>query len=326
MLAVAYNLDSSQWAVIDAYTRELEDKLVATIGAALGSPRPGRLSFGRSDAGFAKNRRTLFSPNGPVDHDMPVLRVDDSSGRLRAVVFGYACHNTTIGAEVCKLSGDYAGFCQAELRRNHPGAEALFVAGCGADANPYPRGSEELARAHGSELSAAVDKALSNTLQPLSGPLRASFERVNLAFASAPSREELEHRLEDRNPYIVRHARNMLAILDRDGKLPADYPYPIQVWQFGKDLTWIALGGEVVVDYDLRLKKMFGADRLWVSGYSNDVMGYIPSLRVLKEGGYEGSGAMIYYVRPGPWSERTLLFEIDPVSRDHGAVECEARL
>ena len=65
---------------------------------------------------------------------------------------------------------------------------------------------------------------------------------------------------------------------------------------------------------------MFGADRLWVSGYSNDVMGYIPSLRVLKEGGYEGSGAMIYYVRPGPWSERTLLFEIDPVSRDSRCV------
>jgi hypothetical protein len=229
--------------------------------------------------------------------------VDDAAGRLRAVVFGYACHNTTIGAEVSKLSGDYAGFCQAELRRSHPGVEALFVAGCGADANPYPRGSEELARAHGSELAAAVDKSLSDTLQPLRGPLRASFERVNLAFAPAPSRDELERRLQDKNPYVVKHAREMLAILDRDGNLPADYPYPIQVWQFGKNLTWIALGGEVVVDYDLRLKNMFGADRLWVSGYSNDVMGYIPSLRVLKEGGYEGGGAMMYYVRPGPWSD-----------------------
>ncbi len=95
----------------------------------------------------------------------------------------------------------------------------------------------------------------------------------------------------------------MLAILDRDGKLPTAYPYPIRVWQFGKDLTWIALGGEVVVDYGLRLKEMFGAGRLWVSGYSNDVIGYIPSLRVLKEGGYEGCAAMIYYMRPGPWSD-----------------------
>ena len=303
MLAVAYNLDPGQWSVIDAYTRELEDKLVSVIGGALGDLRPARLSFGRSEAGFAKNRRTQFSPNGPVDHDVPVLRVDDPAGKMRAVVFGYACHNTTMSGEVCQLNGDYAGFCQAELRKSHPGAEAFFVAGCGADANPYPRGSEEAARAHGAELATAVDKALGNTFQPIGGPLRASFERVSLAFAPAPSREELERRLQDKNEYVARHAREMVAILDRDGKLPADYPYPIQVWKFGKDLTWIALGGEVVVDYDLRLKKMFGSDRLWVSGYSNDVMGYIPSLRVLKEGGYEGGGAMIYYVRPGPWSD-----------------------
>jgi len=303
MLAVAYKLDAAQWSDIDAYTRELEDKLVSTIGAALGSLHPARVSFGHTAAGFAKNRRTQFSPNGPVDHDVPVLRVDDRSGKLRAVVFGYACHNTTIGPEVCRLNGDYAGFCQTELRKHHPGAEALFVTGCGADANPFPRGTEELARAHGSELAVAVDKALGNSLQPIGGPLRASFERVNLEFAPAPSREELSKRLEDKNQYVARHAREMLAILDHEGKLPANYPYPIQVWQFGKDLTWIALGGEVVVDYDLRLKQIFGAYRLWVSGYSNDVMGYIPSLRVLKEGGYEGGGAMIYYVRPGPWSD-----------------------
>jgi hypothetical protein len=318
MLAVAYNLDPGQWSVIDAYTRELEDKLVSAIGGALSNLQPARLSFGRSEAGFAKNRRTQFSPNGPVDHDVPVLRVDDRAGQMRAVVFGYACHNTTIGPEVRQLNGDYAGFCQLDLRKGHPGAEAFFVAGCGADANPYPRGSEEAARAHGAELAAAVDKALGNTLQPVGGPLRSSFERVNLTFAPAPSREEVERRLQDKNEYVARHAREMLAILDRDGKLPADYPYPIQVWKFGRDLTWIALGGEVVVDYDLRLKKMFGADRLWVSGYSNDVMGYIPSLRVLEEGGYEGGGAMIYYVRPGPWSnavEDTIVNAVERLVR-----------
>jgi neutral ceramidase len=254
MLAVAYDLDPGQWSVIDAYTHELENKLVSAIGDALGDLSPARLSFGHSQAGFAKDRRTQFLANGPVDHDVPVLRVDDAAGRMRAVVFGYACHNTTMPAEVCQLNGDYAGFCQAELRKRHPGAEAFFVAGCGADANPYPRGSEELARTNGSELAAAVDKALRNTLQPVGGPLRTSFERVNLAFVPAPSREEFERRLQDKNAYVARHAREMLASLDRDGKLPASYPYPIQVWRFGRDLTWIALGGEVVVDYDLRLK------------------------------------------------------------------------
>ena len=41
-----------------------------------------------------------------------------------------------------------------------------------------------------------------------------------------------------------------------------------------------------------------------MTGYANDVMAYIPSLRVLKEGGYEGGGAMIYYGLPTVWAPR----------------------
>jgi hypothetical protein len=302
MLAVAYNLDASQWREIDEYTKDLQEKMVMTIGHALRSLHPARLSFGHSTAGFAKNRRVQYSPNGPVDHDVPILRVTDPAGRLRAVVFGYACHNTTLPAEMCRISGDYAGFAQAELEKQHPRAVAMFVMGCGADANPAPRGTEESARAHGAALSKAVGRVLSDPLQAVSASVGAAFEKVSLAFDTPPSREELESRTRDKNPYVAKHAREMLAIIERDGRLPTDYPYPIQVWRFGNDLTWIALAGEVVVDYDLRLKKMFGPERLWVSGYSNDVFAYIPSERVLKEGGYEGGGAMIYYVQPGRWA------------------------
>jgi hypothetical protein len=302
MLAVAYDLDDAQWREIDEYTKELEQKLVVTIGAALRDLRPARLSSGHSTAGFAKNRRVQFTPDGPVDHDVPILRVDDASGHMRAVVFGYACHNTTFPAEMCRINGDYAGFAQAELEQKHPGAVALFVMGCGADANPFPRGTEEIARAHGKTLAGAVDGALDGPLAPVSGNVKTTFETVSLAFDRPPSRDELNERLHDKNPFIAKHAREMLNILGNKGRLPADYPYPIQVWRFGNDLTWIALGGEVVVDYDLRLKSLFGKDRLWVSGYSNDVFAYIPSLRVLKEGGYEGGGAMIYYVQPAPWA------------------------
>ena len=42
---------------------------------------------------------------------------------------------------------------------------------------------------------------------------------------------------------------------------------------------------------------------MWVAGYANDTMAYIPSLRVLKEGGYEGESAMLYYGRPSPWAD-----------------------
>ena len=58
--------------------------------------------------------------------------------------------------------------------------------------------------------------------------------------------------------------------------LSQTYPYPVQLWRVGPELQWITLGGEVVVDYSLRLKKELGP-ATWVAGYTNDVMAYIPS-------------------------------------------------
>ena len=113
----------------------------------------------------------------------------------------------------------------------------------------------------------------------------------------------------------------MLAILDRDGHLPYDYPYPVQAWQFGRDLTLVAMGGELLSDYALRLKKEAGSTRLWVAGYSNDVFAYIPSLRVLQEGGYEGGGAMLFYGQPGPWApsvEETIVTKVHELMKRVG--------
>ena len=116
----------------------------------------------------------------------------------------------------------------------------------------------------------------------------------------------------------------MLDILERDGKLPDRYPYPVQVWQFGTGITWIILGGEVVVDYSLRFKKQYGWDNVWVAGYSNDVFAYIPSVRILKEGGYEGASAMLGYGQPGPFAEpieEVIAGKVDELVRRTGGIK-----
>jgi len=320
MLGIMYPMNSQQWADVEAYTSELEDNVVKLVGTSLKSLRPARLSFGHGVAGFAMNRRARtkeemvigVNKDGPVDHDVPMLRIDDMHGKIRAVVFGYACHNTT-ARDFLLFNGDYAGFAQARLEKNHPGAMALFMAGCGGDANPYPRGTIELAQQHGEELAAAVEKVLGRELQPVHGPLMTAYEEFPVAFATPPGREELQAQLENKDVYHRNWAQAMLKILDRDGHLPSEYPYPLEMWQFSQDLTLIALGGEVVVDYDLRLKKEWGAEKLWVAAYCNDVFAYIPSLRVLKEGGYEGGGAMVYYGQPGPFAptiEETIIGKV----------------
>lgn len=321
MLVVAYDMNEEQWSAAKTYTRELEDKVVAVIGAALKDLQPAWLSFGHTEANFCANRRVKtengyvggVNPSGSVDHIVPVLRIGGKAGRLRGVMFGYACHNTTLGADFYQFNGDYAGSAQEQLEERYPGAVAMFVEGCGADANPAPRGTVDLTRKYGEMLADAVDHALRGPLKPVRGPLETAWGLVPIAFAPPPSRAELEGRLHDKSVYIQRHARLMLTVLDRDGRLPSEYPYPVQVWQFGRDLTLIPMAGEVVVDYDLRLKKELGPEKVWVAGYSNDVFAYIPSLRVLEEGGYEGGGAMIYYGQPGPFApsvEETIISKI----------------
>ena len=325
MLGLMYPMNSQQWADVEAYTSELEDKIVELVGASLKSLRPARLGFGHGEASFAMNRRQRtneemvigVNKERPVDHDVPVLRVDDKHGKLQAVVFGYACHCTT-ARDFNQFHGDYAGFAQAWLENNHPGALALFIAGCGADANPYPRGTIELARQHGEELAAAVEKVLVRELQSVRGPLKTAYKEFPVAFATPPGREELQAQLKNKDVYHRNWAEAMLKILDRDGHLPTAYPYPLEVWQFGQDLTLIALGGEAVVDYDLRLKKELGAEKLWVVAYCNDVFAYIPSSRVLQEGGYEGGGAMVYYGQPGPFAptvEETIIGKVHGLVR-----------
>src|SRR5205807_10439921 len=92
-------------------------------------------------------------------------------------------------------------------------------------------------------------------------------------------------------------AKQMLARLSRGEKLPTHYPCPIAVWQFDQDLTLVGLSGEVVVDYVTLLEKALGPNQLWLSAYCNDVFGYLPSARVLQEGGYETRG--LYSGGPG---------------------------
>jgi hypothetical protein len=288
-----YNVDEKQRDVVRRYTEGLIDKTVTAIGASMRNVSPATLHFGQGLAGIAVNRRRdragMRHLPAPVDHDVPVLAVRDPSGGLRAIVAGYACHATVLSDY--QINGDWPGYAQEELERTHPGATALFVQGGGADANPLPRRSVELAQKYGQVLAFAVGEVLRGKMKLLAGPLRTAFELVDLPFQGPRTREEIRKRLDDRNAAWRNRAAYLLKVLDSGGTIPDRYPYPVQVWQFGPDLKFIALGGELVADYSLRLKAQHGWDNTWVAGYSNDVMGYIPSLRVLKEGGYEGGDA-----------------------------------
>jgi len=309
------------------YVESLQQKLLEIIGKSIEGLAQARLSYSHARAGFAMNRRSRMehgyriqpNPDGPIDHDVPVLRVDSTDGKLRAVLFGYACHCTTLS--FYKFCGDYAGFAQEYIEQAHPGTTAMFVAGCGGDQNPYPRGGPrtlQYCMEHGRALANAVEAALAPRARPVGGPIRAVLDTVTLEFAQPPSRQQLQEQAKSENKYERRHAEVLLKELKEAGKIRSTYPYLVQVIEFGDDLTMIALAGEVVVDYSLRLKAELAGRPVWVAGYCNDVFGYLPSLRVLQEGGYEGGGAMVYTPLPGPFApsvEKLVLGKVHELVR-----------
>ena len=279
------------------YTKQLQDKVVEMVEKAAARLEPAQLSWGSGVAHFVMNRRQ-FTPAGVIlganprslaDRSVPVLRVDAPDGKLLAVLFGAAVHNTTLRAQHNDVCGDYAGFAQAFIQEKHPSAQAMFLLGCAGDADPYPHGSMDLAREHGATLGKEICRVLDAKLQPVRGPLTVAFDRTALPLQEPPDRPELEKQAATKS-YRAWIAKQMLAALDRGDKLPTQYTCPFTVWQLGSDLTLVGLSGEVVVDYVPLLEKALGPNRLWLAAYCNDVYGYLPSARVLAEGGYETRG------------------------------------
>jgi hypothetical protein len=279
---------------IARYTRELTDALERVTLEALADLRPAQMAWGVGHVGFAHNRRQFnFRPE---DHSLPVLRVNGSDGRPRALLTSYACHCTTISSNF--VHGDWAGVAQAQIERDFPGAIALTAIGCGADQNPQPRQTMELVEQYGRDLAAEVKRLAAGGMTPINGALECRAKQIRLPFDTLPTRAEWEQRARSSSANIAYHAKKNLARLDRGEKLPTHLPYLVQTWNFGTNLALVFLPGEVTVDYSLRLKLEFDASRLWVNAYANDVPCYIPSARVLAEGGYEGATAMVYYDRP----------------------------
>jgi neutral ceramidase len=297
----------------------LVDKLENLVGDALRDLAPARLLFGNGRATFAVNRRLkgldgsismLPNPNGPTDQDVPVLKVISPEGKLRAVLFGYGCHpvtlvdrGTPVPGYMFQYSGDYAGLAQAEVEKLNPGATALFMQLCAGDQNPATRGDATVSARYGAVLAAEVNRVLQGKLRPVLGNLRTTYELVDLKLRP-DSRQLFEDRLQDKTPIkgpiLARHAKAMLRTYD-EGRVESAYSYPVQGIAWGRDLWLVAMGGEVVVEYALRLKERFGSEGLIVAGYSNDVMAYIPTRQMLSEGGHEVDYSMVVYCHPGPW-------------------------
>ena len=316
-LSDIYPLGAEELKKVSLYTGKLEEKIVALAGEALQNMKPVQVFAENGVTRFQVNRRnneasTLPAKtdlDGPNDYAVPVIRVSDPSGKLLAVAFGYACHNTVLN--IYKWSGDYAGFAQLELEKMYPGVTAMFFQGAGADQNPLPRGSVGHAQQYGRTLAAAVDRVIQSDMRALVPTLVTAYTEVELTLSEPPAKADFAKMAQESSGYQQRWASRLHSELEQGKALTRSYPYPLQVWRLG-DQTIMSLGGELVIEYAIALKRIFGQET-FVLGYSNDVMAYIPSTRILREGGYEGQSSQMVYGLPSKWApdiEAVILHEI----------------
>jgi neutral ceramidase len=306
------DLPAEENARIERYAARLQEKLIEVALAALADRRPARLAWAQGTAEFAVNRRLIVdgkhtgykaTPGGPVDHALPVLRAVDAQGVVRAVLVNYACHCTTLKGGDNYVHPDWAGEAAKRIEGRHAGAVALVAIGCGADADPQPRGLPAVAT-NGGAVADEVARVMAGEMRALGRVTHAAFRRIELPLGRVVPRAELEARLEGK-ANVAYAAAQFLRQLDAGKPLPSVVPYPVQAWAFDGDFAMVFLGGEVVAEYALRLKRELGVSRLWVNAYANHVPCYIPSRQVLKEGGYEAEAAMDYYGWPTRLAEDT---------------------
>ncbi|MEO6188795.1 MAG: neutral/alkaline non-lysosomal ceramidase N-terminal domain-containing protein [Ginsengibacter sp.] len=304
-----YPSDDQQRKLVDEYSDWMEGQIVDAVDEALKNLQPAQIFKGEGLCTFAVNRRdnvesevpALLASGQPLkgvtDHYVPVLSVRNTKGDLMAILFGYACHPTTLSGNL--WSGDYPGFAQIDLENRYPGVTAMFFNACGGDQNPLPRRTVELCEKYGKMLSNAVEEVVAKPMQPISSRLQTAFKFVDLDYEEAVTKEKLLPITTDSNDIQARWARRMLRMIDKDIKFPKAYHYyPVQAWQLGKEILLIGTGGESVVDYSLRFKREFGGGSTWVLGYTNTMVAYIPSRRVWEEGGYEGGPHLDEYGHP----------------------------
>jgi hypothetical protein len=336
-----YSMHADKVQQISDYTDKLIEQIVSVVGDAVNALAPAKLAWGVGHSTMAVNRRENKEPEvpklreagllkGPNDYDVPVLSIRSLDNKLVGVVFGYSCHATVM--DFYKWSGDWPGFAMMHIERNHKGATALFFAGCGADQNPLPRRKESFLPHYGQLMGNAVDAVLAGHMDAISGELASASEEVPLPHDKLPSLQQLRAdavvpaNAKPSQHIIAARARALLKVSADIGKpLSPTYPYPVQLWRFGNGPELVLLGGEVVVDYSLRFKRELTPGRTWVASYTNDVMAYIPSARVLKEGGYEGDTSMLFYLMPGKWGSAVEDILVKSVQKLHKQVMAPAK-
>jgi dienelactone hydrolase len=302
------------------YLARLEETLLKLADSAIKDLSPAEVAYGACDVRIGMCRRLQSdrgqfvwgaNPEGSYDEHTPVLRITRGRSPKQLVLVGHACHPTSTGT-VDKWSPDYPGAMRRKLELALDDCRALFVMGCGGDAKVVVRdektgkddfaASPEKSDAAGEKLAEQVLAYLEKSqLAPLDGKLETRLVSGALSLQLPRSREQIEALALDGNPRTgsTWWARQSLAYPDERRQ----QRYDVQAWTLG-ELTLVALEGEVCADWGPMTRALAPTKYAMTVAYANEVPGYIPTARIIREGGYEGDTSHMAYFLPAPFEPK----------------------
>jgi neutral ceramidase len=294
-----------------AYAECLRWKIAGALREAKLRAEPVQLGYTRKAVRLAGNRRERtpegtilgYNPDAPTPAETDILQVLTAEGRTLAALIVYDCHGTTMGPDNYLISADYQGYARRLVERELPGCLAMVLGGCGANQNPYPRGTFEWAERHGRRLGAAAYQGLLEIEETeVVERLGLYTNEAKLPVAALPSAAECQAELQaaeaaaeaERDPdgalswtteRRLRHAKERLEAAER-GDTDLGIPVELQVIALD-DVAFVSLPGEIFFEIGQAIRQASPFAVTLPLGWSNGSIGYIPTQAEVPFGGYE---------------------------------------
>lgn len=237
------------------------------------------------------------NPQGPIDDEVQVVRVDHLDGRPLAALIHYACHGTSLGGRNTKVSGEWMGRMMAYVEDRVPSLGTMFVQGAAGDINPRVVGG----------LDGYADDV--NVTIALGEEIGAEVVRIYRHLGVAPS----ESAGPSTGPIEVRTREILLPRTYRElfedftATAVATPTTAVRV----AGIMWVTFPGEMFHAIGQRVKALCPAAHAHVMGYTNGDIGYFPEQRAFAEGGYEAAVSHL-----DPVAEQTYMREIAELMRE----------
>mgnify|MGYP000901791593 FL=1 len=320
------------------YVRYFKECVLSSVDEALSSMEEISIYYGKTECNIGINRRLIldgkanFQPNekGLSDKSVTVMKImkDDV---VKAVLFSYACHPSTIGADY--VSADYPGAAKrlieselgiktdkvvSDITCTDNGIVALFMQECCGNIrvrtikdDNFISGTWEDVNKFGVELGSTVVKLCKSEMKQLkedhgkntgksvistdNSSISTDIKYIELPFKGVKTEEKLKEIKLNGNVHEQLWAENML---ENYNILKDTVTFTIQKIELNKEFSIIAMGGEVVAEYGLYVKNIDPDKTVISAAYSNGLAGYIPTDEMFEQGGYEPDGSTIYYLYP----------------------------